>query len=151
MQGTTLKICLFLTFFSCSKESQLVDKPLREYLNIFEVEAMKRGIKVDYGKNPVEVRLELHNDSARLGWCNYHSDRPDLIIINAFYWDLLNDLEKEKLVFHELGHCILNRSHLDAIQQDGYCKSIMQSGQRCADNYNIDTRSSYLDELFLRR
>jgi len=59
-------------------------------------------------------------------------------------------MQKERLVFHELGHCVLNRSHLETVGTDGHCLSIMNSAQRCSDNYNAQTREKYLDELFLR-
>lgn len=144
------RLLFLLLLISCHKEG-LVDEPLQHYLQLFSEEASRRGIVVNYKNRPVEARLELHDDSARLGWCNYHDDQPDQIIINTFYWSILDDFEKEKLVFHELGHCILNRAHLDEVRSDGHCKSIMQSGQRCADNYSAETRDQYLDELFLRR
>lgn len=140
-----------LVILSCRKESELVDPPLQSFLETFQQEAATRGIKVDYHADPVEARLQLHEGNVRLGWCNYNSNAPDIVVINTLFWDILDDLEKEKLVFHELGHCILKRQHLDSVQDDGRCKSIMHSGQKCSDNYSSETRSHYLDELFLRR
>jgi hypothetical protein len=136
---------------ACHKESGLIDDPLKPYLESFRQEALSRGITIDYGRRQIEARLQLHSDNVRLGWCDYNYDQPDLIIINTFYWDILDDLEKEKLVFHELGHCVLNRPHLDELRQDGHCKSIMHSGQKCSDDYTDESRSTYLDELFLSR
>lgn len=138
-------------FLSCQKDNNLVDSPLQRYLDAFRDEAATRGIEVDYEASPVEARLELHDGNVRLGWCNYNTSSPDQVVINTLFWEILDDLEKEKLVFHELGHCILKRPHLDSIRDDGRCKSIMHSGQKCSDNYSLNTRSDYLDELFLRR
>lgn len=136
---------------ACHKEAGLVDSPLKTYLEAFKQEALVRGITIDYSIRQIEARLQLHEDNARLGWCDYNYDQPDLIVINTFYWEILDDFEKEKLVFHELGHCVLNRPHLDEVRQDGRCKSIMHSGQKCSDDYTNGSRDTYLDELFLSR
>ncbi len=127
----------------------MVDDDLAGYLVRFQEEAQLRGIIVDYDKHPVEARLELHEENINLGWCSNNQGEPK-VIFNTLFWSILSDLDKEKLVFHELGHCILKRSHLDTSTSDGRCTSIMHSGQACADDYSTATRSGYLDELFLR-
>ncbi|MDH3651716.1 MAG: hypothetical protein OEQ53_18675 [Saprospiraceae bacterium] len=147
-----LWFCLLVVSSSiqCEKEPDLVDPELRQYLVAFQEEAASRGIKVDYVKKPIEARIELHENDVQLGWCNYDFDTQNMITINNLFWPILDDFDKEKLVFHELGHCVLFRSHLDVKTDDGFCKSIMHSGQSCADNYSSETRKQYLDELFLR-
>ncbi len=142
-------LCLIISL-QCSKEPDLVDAELRIYLERFREEAAVRGIEVDYKTEPVEARIELHERDVQLGWCNYDFETQNMITINNLFWPILNDFEKEKLVFHELGHCVLYRTHLDEQDQAGLCKSIMHSGQACADNYSVNTRERYLDELFLR-
>lgn len=146
-------LLIVLVLNACHKEQEpgLVDVPLRGYLDAFVQEASLRGITVDYTNRPIEARLQLHADNTRLGWCDYNSDQPNLITINTLFWDILDDWEKEKLVFHELGHCILNRPHLDEKREDGHCLSIMHSGQSCSDDYTQQTRETYLDELFLHK
>ena len=144
-------LVIILVTSSCHKEPDLVDGPLQVYLETFVEEAILRGIKVNYVERPIEARLQLHGDNVRLGWCDYNVDQPNLIVINTLFWEVLDELEKEKLVFHELGHCILNRPHLDEKRDDGHCRSIMHSGQTCSDDYTEVTRATYLDELFLRK
>lgn len=46
-----------------------------------------------------------------MGVC-YYGQTPR-IVLNTYYWQWLNDLDREQLVFHELGHCVLNRDHND--------------------------------------
>jgi len=49
-----------------------------------------------------------------------------------------------------LGHCVLNREHLDDADNQGNCVSIMTSGTgSCHINYTIATRKNLLDELFM--
>lgn len=143
-------LLVILANLQCSKEPDLVDAELKIYLERFREEGSLRGINIDYEKRPVEARIELHENDIQLGWCNFDFETQHMIIINNLFWPILNDLEKEKLVFHELGHCVLGRAHLDEEDQTGLCKSIMHSGQACADNYSAQTRERYLDELFLR-
>lgn len=140
--------CMALT--SCHEE-QIVDEDLSPYLERFKTEAALRNITIDYDRKPIEARLETHQKEVALGWCNHDFDNPNKVIVNLVFWNILDDFEKEKLIFHELGHCVLDRPHLDRIRGDGFCKSIMHSGQACADNYSPDTRQAYLDELFTSR
>jgi len=71
------------------------------------------------------------------------------IRVDPVSWQQLGSMRKEFLIFHELGHCALNREHLDEKDNNGYCKSIMHSSTDvCLNNYNNDTKESLLDELF---
>ncbi len=150
MRIFSVAFILALFCMSCYEEDH-VDADLIEYLEQFKEEAALRNIKVDYERKPVEARLEIHPEEVALGWCNHDFDNPNKVTINLIFWNVLNALEKEKLIFHELGHCVLDRPHLDRMKSDGYCKSIMHSGQACADNYSVKTRKAYLDELFTRK
>ena len=143
-------LLMLILFTSCSKDEELVDEIFKDLLTSFQEEGMARNIIVDYQNKPVEVRFENHPDDIRLGWCIHDFDGYNTITINALFWDIMKELDKEKLVFHELGHCVLNRPHLDRIRPDGFCYSIMHSGQACSDNYSLETREAYIDELFLR-
>ena len=146
-----LAISFFAIISGCDKPG-LVDGELQLYLDRFKEEAELRNITIDYKSKPVEARFVNQPDEVSLGWCNYSPTQHNTVYINLVFWQAMqSDFMKEQLVFHELGHCILNRPHLDLKRPDGYCKSIMHSGQSCADNYSERTRDQYLDELFLSR
>ncbi|MEL6124666.1 MAG: hypothetical protein AAFR14_13205, partial [Bacteroidota bacterium] len=56
---------------------------------------------------------------------------------------------REYIIFHELGHCVLFRDHVDACFANNTWTSIMRSGHgSCFDNYTSRTRPYYIDELF---
>jgi hypothetical protein len=131
---------------SCGED--LYDDELAAYVERFKNEAADREVAVDFDQHPIEVRLAFLPDDIALGRCMKDFSNSHKVIINSLFWDLNTELEKEKLIFHELGHCVLNRPHLDAKDLNGTCKSIMHSGQSCSDNYNETTRKAYLDELF---
>ena len=140
-----------LAGLSCREDPfELIDPTLRPYLEAFKDEAEARNFDVNYRTRMIEGRLSYHPDDTRLGWCDYNGTEPNKMTINTLFWEVLDDLGKEKLVFQELGHCVLFRQHNDVKQDDGYCESIMHSGQACADNYTLETRADYLDELFFR-
>jgi hypothetical protein len=82
-----------------------------------------------------------------------------IISINPKATCWTNNQELEALIFHELGHCVLGRAHLNALLPNGDPKSMMISddntvyapcqydigGQPCDRAFK---RDYYLDELF---
>lgn len=81
-----------------------------------------------------------------------------LIELNTQLWGNYSDTEKEVLLFHELGHCILGRlspnmGHVNTINSDGMPVSIMYYSITPYDNlaaqqYYVIHRLDYLYELF---
>lgn len=71
------------------------------------------------------------------------------IVINDLHWDSMNDVAKEQVLFHELGHCMLQRAHREDVGADGRKESIMSSRKRWVKNETyLKHRKEYLDELF---
>ena len=92
--------------------------------------------------------IDIETDGV-LGRCNQLTTGEKHLMIDRLFWETANMTEKEYVIFHELGHCALNRRHLDATNKDGTCTSMMQSGNgSCKMVYNAQNRSKYLDELF---
>lgn len=126
-----------------------VDEPLRDYFERFETEAAQRGLSYDLEAMQVSGDIRVISTSSVIGQCLHSEEEPNTVIVDKFYWDGANDMEREFLVFHELGHCALNRDHLDQSDGQGDCISIMTSGTGiCRVNYNVANRKSLLDELF---
>ena len=145
-------VVTFLTL-ACSDQdsydySSAISPELRIYFDRFESEAESRGLLIDWSAQHIYADLtQIESDA--VGQClTYEQGRNDLLI-DEEYWLRSNEVNKEFLIFHELGHCVLKRGHLDAANPDGSCQSIMNSGnESCRKNYNGTTRSEYLDELF---
>jgi hypothetical protein len=152
----TIKWILLLSvltgFWSCNKDSSLdlfVDPSLQEYFDRFVVEGAARGVTVDYTASRISGYLKIITQPNVIGQCAHSDSKPNTVIIDKIYWSTASDLEKEFVVFHELGHCVLNREHLDDADSQGNCISIMTSGTgTCHINYTLATRSALLDELF---
>ena len=141
-----------MTSWSCTKEEEFVepiDAELMEYFERFKEEGLQRGVNVDFAAKQVEGHIEDIQDPHVRGKCLKYTNGDRVVLIDRFMWNSNNDLEKEFLIFHELGHCYLDRGHLNQADEHGYCVSIMHSSNlACENNYYNSTREEYLDELF---
>lgn len=87
-----------------------------------------------------------------VGFCDYEAPTPT-ITIDATFWDNSDTIIQELLIFHELGHCIINRVHKTTMNQDLMPESIMYpyitefQGQ-VNELYYESHRNSYMKELF---
>ena len=85
-----------------------------------------------------------------VGQCWQNSEEA-YIVIDMEYWLNASTMDREFIVFHELGHCYLQREHLDVRDARGICTSIMSSGtSNCVRSYTTQNRNDLLDELFLQ-
>ncbi|MEM8968008.1 MAG: hypothetical protein AAGE93_16435 [Bacteroidota bacterium] len=156
-------ICLVI-FSACQEDEEVieeieprevgypgVEEALWVYFDRFEEEAFSRGININLRTANITGRIDEIDENRVLGQCNFGFRRFDSnrITIDETFWDRSSDRGREFVVFHELGHCFLNRGHREATDRGGVCSSIMRSGTgSCRDNYNQFTRNGYLDELF---
>jgi hypothetical protein len=73
------------------------------------------------------------------------------ILIDRTYWFLASESERTWLIYHELGHCLLGRDHIDSLDSAGNPDSIMlpyiPGGTE--ELLSGDSRSRYIDELCL--
>lgn len=139
---------------SCAKDEEpefLIDAPLQEYFDRFAVEAGLRNIPIDYVEMMISGDIRFITTPNVIGQCGHTEKEPNIVIVDKLYWDSADDLEREFLVFHELGHCALKLGHLDDSDAQGNCISIMTSGTgACQINYTEATREELLDELFMQ-
>jgi len=145
-----------LLFIGCTKENNenlvteelFVEEALTPYFERFVAEGKLRGLDIDLVEKRIEgflINIEADNV---VGQCTYSATSTRQVNIDSAYWNSATDLEKEFVVFHELGHCYLERTHADT-QENRNCTSIMHSGTSgCRFNYNVSSRATYLDELF---
>jgi hypothetical protein len=160
----TVLFLLIVFILSCQKQLieptvYQIDKELQPFLTTFTEEARKRGIEI----KPENLIMKFDSSSANL--CGKFTKQPSneqrtIIIKKDFLcWKNVPIQNKEALVFHELGHCFLNRTHRDDLLPNGAEASLMNSNsygpyQPCIyaiDNNVCDRtprRSYYVDELF---
>lgn len=148
-----LLFAILLCFTACSIDEVStevkIDKNLKVYFDSFQHEASLRGINIDYAARGIIGRLHIINESGVVGQCFYNAKSPNSVLIDIRYWNQLDSFHREFLIYHELGHCVLNREHLDTRSASGHCLSIMHSSEDiCEFVYNDSSRFYYLDELF---
>lgn len=139
-------------FITCTKDDNgvlFVDEELVPYFDRFIAEGASRGVTVDLVEAEIEGRIKDFLDVTVLGHCQQEPNEPKQIVVDSEYWNEATELEREFVVFHELGHCYLQKGHTDSGDGDGNCISIMQSGTGlCNNNYTEETREELIDELF---
>lgn len=137
---------------SCAKDLDqtiVVHDELVAYFDMFEVEGKLRGIDIDLKQAEIHGFMRIINEGGVIGQCRSSDTEGKSIVIDKNGWTTLSELEKEFIVFHELGHCYLDRVHDDSRNRDGTCTSLMHSStSACRNIYSSQTRKHYLDELF---
>jgi hypothetical protein len=149
-----LSTASILVIGSCVTDEEpqfLIDEPLQEYFDRFAVEAGLRNVVIDYEEMMISGDIRVITSPNVIGQCGHTEEEPNIVIVDKFYWDDADELEREFLVFHELGHCALKRGHIDDSDLQGNCVSMMTSGTgQCNINYTAATREALLDELFMQ-
>ncbi|MEM9671740.1 MAG: hypothetical protein ACFB15_16240 [Cyclobacteriaceae bacterium] len=156
-------VCLFLVT-ACQEDEEVVEEieprevgypgveeELWVYFERFEEEAFNRGLNINLRTANITAQVQEIDENRVLGRCNFafHRFGANRVTIDEAFWNRSSDRGREFVVFHELGHCYLNRGHREASDNRGTCLSIMRSGTEfCRDNYSQFTRTRYLDELF---
>ncbi|MBP1676960.1 MAG: hypothetical protein H6Q20_1519 [Bacteroidetes bacterium] len=142
--------------FSCKDGDEYrVDDEFALYVARFEEEALKRGMNLNLKSSGLIMEFaDLDDDKA--GLCHY--ENPIRIEIDREYWKNTSgrastDFMREDLIFHELGHGILGRKHINTTLANGDWKSMMCGGTKVDNrpwniNYRGFRREYYINELF---
>lgn len=136
---------------SCNIErTTAIPDEILPYVESFFEEAQIRGLDIEMSDYVIHIDLKDIDNPDHAGTCNSRANR---IEIDENTWSNFSHEKREWLIFHELGHCILNRSHKNKRTSDFECLSYMRGGKDddfdCSTNLYSDLwRSYYLNELF---
>ena len=135
---------------------------IQPYVDLFEQEAAKRGEEITIDNLRVDFEEDLVEGTAA-GTCTFPTnDDPTPHIrldTTSFNWRN-NEYHREILVFHELGHCILNRFHRpddrvinnpepSKLPNNNFISIMRGTGEQVYGGMlNNFKRDYYLDELF---
>lgn len=145
-----MKYLLLLSLFlvSCGKDTRVrvLNDELYSYALEFVQEGKSQGREVIIS-NDLSIMFGA-TKSYEIGKCELGFYRK--VVINENYWRSVDYWDRKELIYHELGHCVLNKYyHIDDLLDSGIPKSVMNShhfdGQLFKDNY-----SYYIKELFRR-
>jgi len=142
-------LALSILIGSCHHEnSQVYPTEFKEYVDEFFYQANQHGLGL-YAEN-LNFSIQFgETEPGNGGSCSFNGNE---ITINQSDWQLRDHRQKEHSIFHELGHCILNRNHQNVETSSNECFSYMKGTENdfdCSFNlYSDYWRTYYLDELF---
>lgn len=85
-----------------------------------------------------------------LAFCSVWESGVREVSIDKAGWFASTEVQKEWLIFHELGHCVLSREHNNVVNDVGVPASIMNSYRpEDLEDYYLEERTEYIKELCL--
>lgn len=136
-----------------------VPTEVEPFVKSFRDEAKKRNNSVSTDNLIITFGTAVSEDIC--GECQLASGKTPRIVLNgdAFCWQQASQYERECLVFHELGHCLLARTHRTDKFANGAFVSLMNPADvtlyaTCRYPIGQDEcdkrprRDYYIDELF---
>lgn len=134
-----------LALTGCSKKAAYDVAPEFEpYVKAFEKASVENGRPVSI--NNIVIKFGSLSNASYAAYCE--TGEVPTITVREWWKDIEPTLAKERILFHEFGHCVLGRMvHINEYDERGLAKSIMASAFRESD-YTEETRAAYLKELF---
>jgi hypothetical protein len=125
-----------------------VQPEFQSYVQAFVETAAQEGKPVTITNLIVKMTPTLDNDADAgvVGLCTQGPYTNPTIQIGQNYWDTVDNDGRQDLVFHELGHCVLNRVHRPDLD-NGVQLSIMNPYVMDDPLYS-DNLLQYYHELF---
>lgn len=123
-----------------------------ELIKEFEKDGKEYKSDSSFVKGDVPVNFGDTEDEQFDGVCIIYSNGEREVLIKESWWKHASDTQKKLLVYHELGHCSLDRDHDEStvdINGHHYKLSIMNPIIPSTYSFIDDARKTgYLDELF---
>ncbi|MDH3649349.1 MAG: hypothetical protein OEQ53_06675 [Saprospiraceae bacterium] len=152
-----LSLLTLLLCVACTKEETVtkfdvnIPPAVQPYIDLFLSEAAARDRAIDLSDFGLDITFQQDLEGDLAAYCSQGE-----IVISQQSWDARSDNKREAMIFHELGHCILHREHLNAFLPNDEWFSIMRgdplpAGRTSSINYSGVRRQYYIDELFNTR
>jgi len=139
-----LFLLFLIFFFSCKEESAIVKDyplPFKEHVDSFIYNGQLRG--QDYSDKSIIIKFDTLEEGVA-GRTNYNNN-GFIISINKKSWEGMDWYYRRILIWHELGHGLLNRGH------NNLCNSIMNEELHiCVKDFFCKNRQNITNELFTK-
>lgn len=126
--------------------SLLESEEFNVFKQLFEDEAYLRNINLSTSSIKIGFTDSSHFQEITKSGVAYCQRDTKQIVVNKDSWDNYSEIKKEIVIFHELGHCLLDKDH-DNHEHKGEKLSIMHERILNPSFYD-EYREHYLDELF---
>lgn len=122
--GTASCLINYLVFFGIIHKDPTVDTELEEYVQYFKDAADLYSVKVNFNNLSVSF-VDRFPEHDWVGLCQSGRGVSKFISIHKGYFKKAPPEVRYSLVAHELGHCVLGKSHVGGYLSDGCPQSIM--------------------------
>lgn len=118
-----------------------------EYVRQFEEESARYGAPVRVDN--LIVRFANIPQPRTIAECVTETWKTPLIRVDQQKWSRFSDSSRRLVIFHEMGHCVLDRRHRGELRRNGTPASIMYQHNVPEEVFNQEP-DYYLTELFDR-
>lgn len=137
-------------WFLISIQSASASTTVHKILSQFVDDGKRYGVDVAESVRPdrLSVRIKSLKSVSRktIGLCVKGKSR-NTITLDTKFWNQVDEIRKETLLYHELGHCVLGRGHTSKRMASGEYVSIMTPYILSEKTY-LAHREYYILELF---
>jgi hypothetical protein len=147
---TALAFALFLS--ACGKHPQVVqvEAQYQPYFDAFKARAATEGYNVNITDLTISSVATISTDNVVAECAGMGQDQvTPAITVSQYYWTQLDVYYREELIFHEMGHCVLNRVHRPD-QNNNLSLSIMDP-YIFGDSEYTANYYQYMHELFYQQ
>jgi len=140
-------LCAVLTT-GCGRPNKLEVAGFEDYVTLFETESSRKDPLI---VEDLIIRFGDIANPAQLAVCRIAGGDTPQITIRKSSWDQFNKIDRESLMMHEMGHCVLKRNHDDSkFTNTNTPKTVMNPYVLREDVYKPN-RDYYQNELFSRK
>ena len=160
MRLLLLVVCALVVWSSCTQDDEDpkgaggvydVDPIFEPYVQQFIKEGAQRGLAIDFSDTGLKMELSDRQLEFAGGFCYLGQHH---VVINKSVWQEGFEDYKTRLIFHELGHCELDRRHRNDRFSNSVWKSLMRGDPLNQAERQIPVpffgfrKQYYIDELF---
>lgn len=146
MRWRFFAIAVFLATSGCGKPTRDTGQ-FEKYVQDFEKASRDQGHPITVE----DIKIEFGDAHGFSGQCHQGTFQTPTIVVDRKMWKAGSEDFREWLIFHELGHCVLERPHLDSedvIDGVGGIPTSLMSSKSKAISYFPIYREHYIHELF---
>jgi hypothetical protein len=141
-------LLLALAATGCGRQQKLELGPFAPYVTHFEARALENGEELHV--TDLVVKFGRMENPLERGICEINGDLTPVITINEEAWQKMDENEREPLMFHELGHCVLHRKHKTGQISPGVPESLMNP-YTIPDYTYAAYQDHYIKELYKQK
>lgn len=120
-----------------------------EYVSRFENAARLTGHTDFEIKDLIIYFDESIRDIGDDALCTHGYNKSPTIQVSPQFWNRVSDAKREILIFHELGHCLLNQNEHRSDFRDGHPTSILNKSNANFEGPSLEYYESHRIEYYL--